>query len=88
MTKTATTTVPSARKPRINKTKRCVLTLTSSEVTKFRDFCKRVNLPPAVLSHAVDDFLRDMNKVLNKVDCSKPVRLVDIFKLMGNEKCI
>lgn len=72
-------------KTRTQPSKRVVLTLTAAEVEKFQAFCRAMNMPPAILSHAVDDIIRDMNKALAKVDRSKPMSLVDIFTILDRK---
>lgn len=64
---------------------RFTFTLTTENVRTFQKLMKQGNLPPATLSNAVDDFIRDMNKVITKAMAQGSFSLKDMFHLMGDQ---
>jgi hypothetical protein len=65
--------------------KRHTLTLTEEHVVKFQEFCKEARLPPATLSNAVDDFIKEMVEMFDKVKATGKLTIRDIFELMGKQ---
>lgn len=65
--------------------KRHMLTLTQSNVERFQTLAKEVGLPPATLSRAVDDFLRDIVEVMSRAKAAGSFTLRDVFAFMGDQ---
>lgn len=65
--------------------KRHMLTLTQSNVERFQSLSREVGLPPATLSRAVDDFLRDIVEVMSRAKASGSFTLRDVFAFMGDQ---
>lgn len=65
--------------------KRFMFTLTKERVEEFQALCKEVGLPPATVSNAIDDFLRDMLATLKRARSQGSFTLKDVFHLMGEQ---
>lgn len=65
--------------------RRFSLTLTPENVHRFKAALKKANMPPSVLSTAVDDFLRDMSGTLEKCSEKGNVNLMDFFTMLGEQ---
>lgn len=65
--------------------KRYMFTLTAERVEKFRALVKEVGLPPATLSNAIDDFVRDMTEVMESAKQRGSFTIRDIFTAMGKQ---
>lgn len=65
--------------------KRYQLSLTIDNVNAFKAALKKANMPASVLSTAVDDFLRDMAKTIDKCADRGTVSLVDFFTMLGEQ---
>jgi hypothetical protein len=63
--------------------KRVTVTLTESVVTRFQTICKEMNLPPATLSRAIDDFLKEIVDVLETARSRGRFTIRDMFEMMG-----
>lgn len=65
--------------------KRYQLTLTVDNVNAFKAALKKANFPPSVLSSAVDDFLRDMAKTVDKCATKGSFTFIDFFTTLGEQ---
>jgi len=65
--------------------KRYSVTLTPANVERFQALATDIGMPPSAMSHAIDDFLRDMCEVLQTGKDQGRLDLSDIFRLMGKQ---
>ena len=66
--------------------KRVVLSLSATAVEEFQENCKKLNVPCSILSHAVEDYIRDMNAAISKINAGKPSSLPGIVAYMESNK--
>lgn len=64
---------------------RHMLTLTTENVEKFRKITCDAGLPSSTLSHAVDDFIRDIIPIMERATSGGKFTVVDMFRVMGEQ---
>jgi hypothetical protein len=65
--------------------KRYMFTLTAEHVEEFKRITTSAGLPPATLSNAIDDFLRDILKVMKRASAAGRFTVKDMFTAMGEQ---
>lgn len=64
--------------------KRVMLTLTAENVERFQNHCRANGLPLGTLSASVDEFLRDILKVVDRAVDTGKFGMRDMFEMMGD----
>ena len=65
--------------------KRYNVTLTPAIVERFQSLCNHFGLPPATMSHVIDDSLAQVASVFQVQKDQGKFDLSDVFKLMGKQ---
>jgi hypothetical protein len=65
--------------------RRYSVTLTPALVHRFQDLCKDLGVPPSAMSSAFDDFLRDINDVMQIWKDEGKIDVKSLKKLMGKQ---
>lgn len=65
--------------------KRYMFTLTEAHVERFRAMAKTVNLPPATLSNAIDEFVRDVVKAMEMAQAKGKFGIRDFLGYVGEQ---
>lgn len=65
--------------------KRVMVTLTEASVTRFQELCREGNLPSATMSHAIDDFIKEMVGMFEHVKKTGKLTIADIFRQMATQ---
>ena len=65
--------------------KRYYVTLTPAHVDRFQGLCKRLSLPPATMSNALDDVLIGLSEAFEMALEKKEMKVSDIINLMGKQ---
>ena len=67
------------------KKKRYYVTLTPAHVDRFQDLCKRLNLPPSTMSHAIDDLIDNVSDTFQMALDKGSLQISDLIKVMGKQ---
>lgn len=63
--------------------RRYSLSLTSARVDRFKNVCKRLGLPAATMSNALDDVLDVLSETFEMAIDKKQMKISDLINLMG-----